>query len=168
MDAAPLCEPCTACSLHSLHVSFTFSVISLSVLRFCITAIRHYELNTTSGDWQQIGTQYTLPDSGALGYSLTVSLDGLSVLVGDPMGNSGAGEAALYMRTSTIISNASKRQFQLVTKIRVPNSTMLGMAVALNGDATQFAVGGQSNNTHSEAATHGIKAELKTEADAEV
>lgn len=118
------------------RVFISSDILSMSVYLF---VCRHFEPSGTD-DWQQIGSKHTLPNSGGLGNSISVAKDGRSVLVGGMMSDSGVGEAAMYARASATAA------FQLAARISSLDPMAGGsfaVAVALNGDGTQLAIGRQ-------------------------
>jgi len=123
---------------------------SCACLFYCV---RHFEPNGTH--WNQVGSAYILPITGPLGYQglgTKLSRDGLTVLDGNPLFTTYAGDAALYARASTaLVGGVDQQQFQLRVR-HVPIGApfqRVGTANALNGDGTQIALGSQYHTDHS-------------------
>jgi hypothetical protein len=123
----------------------------LFVLRPCVCVRRHFEPNGTH--WNQVGSKYTLsvpsPTLNGQGYSIKISSDGLSVMMGhaNPTLNAAmAGDAAVFARASTaLVGGTSQPQFELRVRhvVAAEAGEVMGAAAALSGDGTQVALGGQ-------------------------
>jgi hypothetical protein len=119
----------------------------------CFHSCRHFEPNGTH--WNQVGSNYSLPNPGDApgyqGYSMKISSDGLTVLVGDPAVNAMTGDVALFARASTaLVGGVNQQQFELRARHFVTPSegSVFGADIGLSGDGTQVAIGGQQRHRH--------------------
>jgi hypothetical protein len=98
------------------------------------------------GVWCQQGSKLVAPDgaNAQQGYSVALSADGNTALIGGQMDNGAIGAAWLWTRTNGLWTLQSK-----LTANGTPSRAFFGMSVALSADGSLAVVGGpqDANNT---------------------
>ena len=94
--------------------------------------------------WSQQGAKLTslFAEQGSFGYDVALSADGNTALVGAPEGSSGFGKAWMFTRAGVIWTRRDNNLFGIGSS----GPTFFGGSVALSGDGTMAAIGGQDDN----------------------
>jgi hypothetical protein len=102
----------------------------------------------SNGTWTQQGSQLVSTDGGIIGWSVALSADGNTAIVGNPVDNSSIGAAWVFTRTN----GSWTQQGSKLVGTGAVGQAQQGYSVGLSGDGGTAIVGGPTDNSYSGAA----------------